>query len=287
MLVEMCVKLIRETHTMVNPKIKHLLKLAANNENNKIANLLLLTILENIEIAEKNSLPICQDTGLPIFFVSCGVDYIKYDFKSILAEAIIKATKEVPLRSNVVNPLTRDNTENNTGMSMPYIYFEEPEKSVDPGNYLKITYMPKGAGSENMSQLKMLKPSEGIDGMISFVSDVVVGAAGNPCPPVIVGVGLGGSFDISAYLAKKALLRDIGRSHPNNDISELESKILENINKKGKGVMGMGGLTTALSVQIEMIDTHTAMLPVAVNIQCWAHRCRHFTVIGDNIEFGW
>ncbi|GAB4305889.1 MAG: fumarate hydratase [Methanobacteriaceae archaeon] len=236
------------------------------NECDDIAKLNLKAILDNIKSAEKMKIPMCQDTGLPIVFVKMGNVQVENLNQGII-KGVKRATKEVPLRPNVVNPLTRKNTGNNTGNKIPQIDIELIDEE-----YLELTVFPKGFGSENNNALKMALPGEGVEGIKKFVVDTVISAGGKPCPPTIVGVGIGGSSDMALKLAKKALLGQVGRRHPVKEIADLETSILKEINNSGIGPMGLGGNTTSLDVKILSADTHTAGLPIGVCIQCWAGR---------------
>lgn len=228
----------------------------------------LKAILDNVKIAEDEGRPMCQDTGLIMFYVDVGDGFgLVSGLEEALTSAVRKATVEIPLRPNVVDPFTRENSNDNTGLRMPYINW-----GFVQGDSLKLTVLPKGAGSENVSSLKMLKPTEGALGIKNFILKTVLEAGGQPCPPVIVGVGIGGSFDIAASLAKKAILKPLGEPNPDPYLAKLEDELLEAINSTGVGPMGLGGRSTALGVNIEYAYTHTACLPVAVNIQCWAAR---------------
>ena len=250
----------------IREDVKISLEDALKNETNEIAKLNIGNILKNTEIASENQIPMCQDTGLPIIFVKIGNVEYENLYEGII-RGVEKATKEIPLRPNIVDPLTRENTKINIGDKIPQINIElinEP--------YLEITVLPKGFGSENNNKLKMALPAEGIDGIKEFVINSALEAGGKPCPPMIIGVGVGGTSDMALKLAKQSLLRDVGENNPNPEIAELEKEILEKINKKGKGPMGMGGKTTALDVKILTASTHTAGLPIGVVIQCWAHR---------------
>ncbi len=243
---------------------------AAAKESDPIAKAQLEAVLKNIDIAGKKSVPICQDTGIFIFFIEIGRELsLNFDLEGAVRDGCAKATESIPLRPNVVDPLTRRNTKNNLGDGLP-----EMNYAFIPGKDLRITVAPKGAGSENMSALKMLTPTE-IPKMKEFIVKTVLDAGGRPCPPVIVGVGIGGSFNQSAKLAKEALLEklrdpDAGTGPDTYDVFEKE--ILDAVNELGIGCMGLGGDTTALSVRIKKASCHTASLPVAVNIQCWANR---------------
>lgn len=255
------VDVLRRAETELGDDVVKALKHAYKNETEEIARRNLAAILENIDAAGKLKVPMCQDTGLPVFFVEIGRELcIDFDLKGAVAEGVEIATREVPLRPNAVEPLTRKNPRNNVGDGMPQVNVD----FVD-GDSLRITVLPKGAGSENVSALKMMLPGQ-VNEIPRFVVEVVKKAGGKPCPPIIVGVGIGSTFDGAAKLAKKALLRDITR------MDEYEMRILDAVNSLGIGPMGLGGKTTALAVLVEKGYCHTASLPVAVNIQCWANR---------------
>jgi fumarate hydratase subunit alpha len=238
--------------------------MAEAQETDEVARTQLGTILENAKCAKGTATPMCQDTGVPLFFVSGSCDV---DLEEAINRGVATATKEIPLRPNAVHPLTRKNAGNNLGIEMPYIHY-----SPGVSGFVDITVMPKGAGSENMSALKMLTPAEGVKGVKSFVLDTVVNAGGRPCPPIIVGVGIGGSSNIAMGLAKRALLRPLNIRNPYPELQPLEEDLLEAINQTGIGPMGLGGRTTSLGVRIDLAHCHTASLPVAVNIQCWSAR---------------
>lgn len=210
----------------------------------------------------------CQDTGTITFFVEAGVEnpYLK-GLKEKLINATKRATVEIPLRPNAVDLLTNKNSGDNTGRFVPIIHWELVE-----GDKIKIYVLPKGGGSENCSALAMLNPSEGIEGVKKFIVKTVIKGGGKPCPPIIVGVGIGGGADFALKLAKKALLRALGVRHEKEEIAKLEEEILEEINALGIGPMGLGGKTTALDVKIEYAHRHPASLPVGIIIQCWANR---------------
>lgn len=227
-------------------------------------------IIENAHIALKEDAPMCQDTGIAVFFVEVGRDVaIDGSLDDAINEGVRQGYKEGYLRKSVCHPLTRKNTGDNT----PAIIHT---KIVD-GDWVKITIAPKGAGSENMSRLAMLKPSQGIQGIKDFVINAVKEAGGNPCPPIILGIGIGGNFEKSALLAKEALLRNVGTPNPDSELDALEKELLEKINSLGIGPMGFGGRATSLAVHIKTAPCHIASLPVAVNIQC--HAARHKEVV--------
>ncbi len=246
--------------------VKKALENAYEKEEEEIARSNLKAILDNIKIAEKLQIPMCQDTGLPIVFVKLGKVEVENLYEGV-RKGVERATKEIPLRPNVVDPLTRENTGTNTGNNIPQVNIDLLEEEN-----IEFTVLPKGFGSENNNALEMALPGDGIDGVKRFVLDTVIAAGGKPCPPVIVGVGIGGTSDLAMKLAKKALLRNIGVPSSEKRIATLESEILNLINATGIGPMGLGGKTTALDVKIELADTHTAGLPIGVCIQCWAGR---------------
>ena len=228
-------------------------------------------IIENYQIAEREHRPICQDTGLACVFVNVGQDvHVRGDLTEAIHEGVRQGYREGCLRKSVVrDPIDRVNTGDNTPA---VIYYD-----IVPGDKVEITVAPKGAGSENMSEIKMLKPSDGLQGIKDFVLKVVEEAGPNPCPPIVVGVGVGGTFDKVAYLAKKALLRSTGERNSDPFWAQLEEEMLQKINELGIGPQGFGGKTTALCVNIEQAPAHIASLPVAVNINC--HVTRHKTEV--------
>jgi fumarate hydratase subunit alpha len=232
---------------------------------------ILSLLKENARIAREEHIPVCQDTGIAIFFVEIGQDLrIKNGFiVDAINEGVRKGYREGYLRKSVVDPLTRRNTGDNT----PAIIYSE----LVPGDKLKISFMPKGAGSENMSVFRMLRPTEGVEGIKSFVLECVEKAGANPCPPVVIGVGIGGDFEKAALLAKKALLRPVGSPNAKLDLASLEEMLLKTVNKTGIGPEGLGGKVTAMAVHVESFPCHIASLPVAVNINC--HAARHKTII--------
>ncbi|MDI9645465.1 MAG: fumarate hydratase [Archaeoglobales archaeon] len=255
------VEVLRKAHTELPEDVLKALKKAYEDEENEIAKKNLEAILRNVEAAKKLNVPMCQDTGIPVFFVEIGRELkLDFDIKEAIAEGVRVATKEIPLRPNAVHPLTRENSNDNTGMNIPPV-----DVTLTEGDKLKITVLPKGAGSENLSVLKMMLPTE-VKKIERFIIETVAAAGGKPCPPIIVAVGIGGTFDLAAKLAKKALLRNILQ------MTNFELEILEKINSLGIGPMGMGGKTTALAVLTNFAHCHTASLPVAINIQCWANR---------------
>ena len=232
-----------------------------------VAREILDQIVENYEIADAQNVPICQDTGMACVFLEIGQEvYVNGSIEEAVHEGVREGYKKGYRRKSVVrDPLDRVNTGDNTPAM---IYYD-----MVPGDRIKITVAPKGFGSENMSQIKMLRPSDGVEGVKDFVLKVVSDAGPNPCPPIVVGVGVGGTFDKAALLAKKALMRSVDERNPEEFYASLEQELLEKINALGIGPQGFGGRTTALAVNIEKMPTHIAGLPVAVNINC--HVTRH------------
>ena len=241
---------------------------ALKREESPVGREVLQQILLNAEIAEKEQMPYCQDTGVDVIFVFLGQDVcvVGGDINEAINEAVREATEEGYLRASMVwDPVfERKNTKDNTPAIVHY--------EIVPGDKIKIVVAPKGAGSENTSRLAMLKPADGWEGVKNFILETVKLAGPNACPPFTVGVGIGGNFEYAAYLAKKALLRPVGQRHENPLIAKVEEELLEEVNKIGWGPMGFGGTTTAVDVKVEMYPCHIASLPVAVNIQCHANR---------------
>ncbi|ADE36784.1 fumarate hydratase [Methanohalophilus mahii] len=269
-IVQATVSAIQKAETVLTEDVVASLEKAEQEESSEVAQSHLKAILKNIGIAHRHSVPICQDTGIIILFVEIGRKIsLLPDIEQALIEGVRKATVEVPLRPNVVHPLTRENSGDNTGNGLPDIKY-----SFNDSDKIRITAVPKGAGSENMSILKMLNPSE-VDSIDQLVLETVMNAGGKPCPPIILGIGLGGSFDKAALLAKTALLGRV------DNMDQQELNMLEKVNRLGVGPMGTGGDTTALAVHINKAYCHTASLPVAINIQCWANRHATAVIGGD------
>lgn len=269
LITEVVARLCIDANYHLPPDMKKQIISSSKEESWETASIILDQIIENFNIADENLQPICQDTGLACVFLSIGQDlHINGNLEDAVNEGVRKGYSEGYLRKSVVSdPLNRVNTGDNTPAM---IYYD-----ICPGDKLKITVAPKGFGSENMSQIKMLKPSDGIEGVKDFVIKVVEDAGPNPCPPIVVGVGIGGTFDKAAYLAKKALMRPVDQRNSESFYANLENELLEKINALGIGPQGFGGRTTALAVNIEKFPTHIAGLPVAVNINC--HVTRHMT----------
>ena len=259
-------ELYKKAAIVLGNDVKKALEDALKVEDNELARLNIEAILKNIKLAEEKQIPMCQDTGLPVIFVKLGNVEVE-NLRAGIEEGIEKATKEIPIRPNIVDPITRENTNINVGDYIPPIDIELIDE-----DYLEITILPKGFGSENNNAMKMALPAEGIEGIKDFVVESVLKAKGKPGPPTVIGVGIGGTSDLCLKLGKKALLGEVGKRNPDPEIAKLELEILEEINKSGIGPMGLGGKTTTLDVKILKAHTHTAGLPVGVCVQCWADR---------------
>jgi fumarate hydratase subunit alpha len=240
-------------------------------ETNGLAQNILGRIIANYELAEARGIPVCQDTGMACVFIAVGEQaHIEGSISVAVDEGIRQGCAEGYLRASIVgDPLRRVNTGDNTPALLTV--------DIVPGDTVSVTVAPKGAGSENMSAIRMLAPSDGAEGIERFVLETVENAGPNPCPPIVVGIGIGGSFDKAALIAKKALFRSLGQHHPDPYYAELEHRLLEKINASGIGPQGLGGTTTALAVSVEVLPCHIACLPCAVNINC--HAARHRTAI--------
>ncbi|MGB9714277.1 MAG: fumarate hydratase [Candidatus Bathyarchaeales archaeon] len=248
--------------------VKKALKKAYEEETSETGKTQLKAILDNIELAEKFQAPVCQDTGTIIFYAKAGAEVKGLDkVEEALVNATRRATKEVPLRPNAVDPFTQKNSGDNTGRFIPYINWE-----ITAGNSLELTVMTKGGGSENVCVTGMLVPGEGVKGLKKFVLDAVIKAGAQPCPPTILGVAVGGGADIAMKLAKKVLLRPLGEPNPNPELDKLEKELLEAVNMTGIGPMGLGGKTTVLDVHVDYAFRHPASFPAAVAFNCWAAR---------------
>ena len=272
---DVTISILRRAETTLPNDVKAALVRAYEREEHEIAKVQLAAMLDNVKLAEELQRPLCQDTGIPLFYVKLGSGNVNVnlgDIESGIREGVKEATKSIPLRSNVVDAITRGEGEDaNIGDRMPYIDY-----SIDTDvDGLEILVFPKGGGSENVSAFTMLTPkpeTEAVKAIRTFILEMVVKAAGKPCPPTIIGVGIGGSADIAMKLAKVAVLRPVGVRNTEERIARLEEELLEAVNNTGIGPMGLGGKTTALDVHIETASTHITSLPVAVNFQCWAAR---------------
>lgn len=265
-------KLCMDANYFLGDDVIKAVRESVDREESPLGKEILNQILENAEIAKNDQVPLCQDTGLTAVFIELGSD-VHIDgatLEEAVQEGIRQGYVDGYLRKSIVeDPLRRKNTGDNT----PGVISIRAVK----GDKIRIIVLPKGGGSENMSAIKMLKPSDGEEGVKNFIVETIKIAGGNPCPPVIVGIGIGGSFDKCAYLAKKSLLREVGSAHPDPYYASMEKELLERINNTGIGPQGLGGRITALAVHIETHPCHIASLPVAVNTQC--HSARHKEVI--------
>ncbi len=260
---EMCI----EANHFLSPDMDKKLKDAAETEKSELGRKILNQLQENLQIAGEEMIPICQDTGMAVFFVEVGQDvhFTGQPIEDAINEGVRRGYKDGYLRKSVVSdPIIRENTKDNTPAVIHY--------SIVPGDKVKITFAPKGFGSENMSRVFMLKPADGIEGVKNAILTAVKDAGPNACPPMVVGVGVGGTFEKCAILAKKALTRPAGEHSDIEYVADMENELLEKINKLGIGPGGLGGSTTALAVNINTYPTHIAGLPVAVNICCHVNR---------------
>lgn len=270
---------------LLPPDVKDALRAADERETEETAKQILHTILKNVEVAEDQDQLICQDTGLPIYFLTMGsqftVDGARVE--KALKKGVKRATLEHPFRGSSTNPLTRINPQTSVGDGLPVIHWEFEEDQ----DYLDILMVPKGSGSENMSAMKMFIPADGVGALKRFVLERVFENGANPCPPGIIGVGIGGTADLVGVLAKKAIARPTGSKNPDPELAKLETELFEAINELGIGPMGMGGKTTALAVHIEAAYTHITQNPVAVNTQCWPARRARAKIFPDGkVEYG-
>jgi fumarate hydratase subunit alpha len=260
-------EMLRRAATILPRDVIEALEKCKRRERDKVAILQFECMLKNTELARKLNAPICQDTGTPIFFVKIGNDLkLYFDPIAELRKAVKEATLSIPLRANLVDPLTRVNTKTNVGNGMPAVHVE-----LARGKRLQIDLLVKGAGAENWSRLYMLRPSEG-ELIERAVQLTLAEAGGQPCPPTVVGVGIGGSAEVACLLAKKALLLPLDEPNKDKQLARLELQFTRAANALGIGPMGLGGRTTVLGVHIEKAPCHTASLPIAINLQCWAAR---------------
>ncbi len=260
-------QLVKATSVNLPDDVLSALKKAVEEEESNLARSQLEALIENAELASKGELPICQDTGMPTFFVELGEDFPIRNLRPLFERVIRKATDEIPLRPNAVNPFTGKNSGDNVGRFVPIIHYE-----LIPGDELTVKFMPKGGGSSNTSKLHMISPGLGIKGVKHAVLKTVLEAGPKPCPPIIVGVGIGGAEDFAMLMAKKALFRRLDDRNPDERIAMLEEELLKALNSLGIGPMGVGGKTTVLGVKVEWAHRHPASLPVGVCTMCWASR---------------
>lgn len=268
------------------PDVRSALKKAEEKESNPTAKEVFKTIFKTIEVADKNKTLICQDTGLPIYMVKIGSNFPwdGFQIKERLNEGAKRATQEFPFRGSSTHPLKRINPQTSVGDGLPIIYFDYLEDS----DALEILMVPKGSGSENMSTMKMFYPAHGVGALKKFVVDSVFESGANPCPPGVIGVGIGGTADKVMMLAKKAIARPVGERNPDSEIAEMEVELESAINMMGRGPMGLGGDISTLAVHIETAYTHITQNPVAVNTQCWPARRSRARIFPDGcVEYGY
>lgn len=274
---DIVVNLLRLANTKLPSDIGWAMEAAAGWETNEIAYTQLGAIMDNVKKAEHIGRPMCQDTGIPVF-------YVRGKFDSSIAKEIergvARATESIPLRPNTVDPLTRENQGSNLGPGMPTIHYIPTDDE-----FTEITVLPKGAGSENMTRLAMLNPADGIEGVKRFIVDSVLDAGGRPCPPSVVGVGIGGTSDVCVAMAKEALLIPLDAENPDKVLRQMEEDLFVSLNSSGLGPMGLGGSTTVLGVRIKKASCHTASLPVAVNIGCWATRRASARISDKGVDY--
>ncbi|OGR15036.1 MAG: fumarate hydratase [Deltaproteobacteria bacterium RIFOXYB12_FULL_58_9] len=268
------------------PDVRKALQQARDRESNPTAKEVFGAMLRTVEIADAKGTLVCQDTGLPIYKVKIGSRH-HWDGAAIqksLREGAKRATQEFPFRGSSTHPFTRLNPQNSVGDGLPVFYVDFEESSAD----LVIVMMPKGSGSENMSTMKMFIPADGVSALKKFVVDSVIAAGSNPCPPGIIGVGMGGTADLVMRLAKEALMRPVGQRNPDPEVRKMEEDLEEAINATGIGPMGLGGDVSTLAVHIETGFTHITQNPVAVNTQCWPARRAKATITPDGrVEYGY
>ena len=265
-------RLCIESCTSLNEDVLSALRVAIEKEESPSGKRILKQLLENEALAREKGIPLCQDTGITLVYLEIGQDvhFIGGDLKEAIQEGVRQGYREGYLRKSVCHPLTRENTGDNTPAMLHF--------DIVPGDKVKVIVMPKGAGSENMSTAKVLPPAAGLDGIKKYVCEVVERAAINTCAPLILGIGIGGTLDVAAHLAKKALFRPIGKRASDERTAELEEQWLNMINELGFGPLGLGGRVTCLDVHIETAPCHIASLPIAINVGCHAHRLK-FAVI--------
>jgi fumarate hydratase subunit alpha len=272
-LIEGLKEALRRAATVLPADVVRALEAARDREEGP-ARVQLEAILENVALAREKGVPICQDTGTQTFFVRVGTKFPYLDeLREAIPEAVRRATEEVPLRPNTVHPFTRKNPGDNTGRFIPYITWE-----LVPGDSAEIHLLPKGGGSENCCKLVLLTPAKGIPGVKRAVVEHIAACRGLPCPPTVVGVGIGGGADLSLKLGKLALLRPVGTRHPEPEVAALEEELAGMINALGVGPMGLGGKTTVLAVHIEYAHRHPASFPLGIVVQCWADRRAHVLI---------
>ena len=266
--IETIVEIMKKAVVYGSDENKKVIQQQYEQEELKLAKFQLGVILEDFEIARKKQVPLCQDTGAPVFYIKLGNEVrLNFDLKTALAEAVRQATERVPLRRNVVHPVSRQNTNDNTGMGFPYTFFDYFE-----GDYMEVLYYPKGGGSENMSKLKMFNSVATLDEVKQFIIETAAEFMGKCCSPYTLGVGIGGGADICMNMAKKAALRDPGVSSNDPQTAKMEKELQERINSLGIGPMGLGGKKSLITVNIEVVGTHPSTYPVGIANNCWPGR---------------
>jgi len=268
------------------PDVRAALKRASEKETNPTAQEVFKAIFKTIEVADEHKTLICQDTGLPIYMVKIGSKFPwnGYEVKTKLSTGAKRATQEFPFRGSSTHPLTRINPQTSVGEGLPVIHWD----FIEDADYMDILMVPKGSGSENMSKMHMFYPAHGVAALKKFVVDTVFETGANPCPPGIIGVGIGGTADLVMKLAKEAIVRPVGQRHPDPEIAKMEEELEEAINSMGRGPMGLGGDITALAVHIETAYTHITQNPIAINTQCWpARRARAKIYPDGRVEYGY
>ena len=274
---QIVVNLLKAANTKLPRDIGWALEAAAGWEADPLAKMQIGAIMDNVKKAEVLGRPMCQDTGIPTFFVRGRFDA---SVRKEIEKGVARATENVPLRPNTVDPLSRKNPGNNLGKGMPAVHFIPTDD-----DFMEISVLIKGAGSENMTRLAMLNPYDGAEGVKRFVIDSVLDAGGKPCPPGIVGIGIGGTADECVIMAKQALVSSLDSENPDPVLKEMEEDIFVRLNGSGLGPMGLGGSTTVLGVKIRSAYCHTASLPVAVSIGCWATRRAVARITDTNVEY--
>lgn len=270
----------------IPPDVREAVKRAEERETSPTAKQMLRTMVRAIELADERDMLVCQDTGIPIYYVTLGTS-LNVDgarIREAITTGVERATREHPLRSSVVSPIKRENRQTSTGYRIPILHWDFQAGA----DYLDVLMIPKGSGSEQMTFLKMLVPAEGVQGIKKFVLDCILQAGANPCPPVIAGVGIGGNAELCVALAKKAAYRPIGSRNPDPELAALEEELLQGINQLGLGPQGLGGDTYALDVHIEDAWTHITQNPVSVTLQCWRGERRRAKIYSDGrVEVGY
>ena len=285
-LVEVSAALYKKALTDLPPDVRSAVRRTQDAEVEVGARRRLEVMVEAISVSDESGIIVCQDTGICVFFVRIGTRAAVNGARLVeaLRAGVARATGRHHLRSSIVHPLTRENRQDNTGVGIPDVHVEFD----DGGDEVEILIVPKGSGSENMSFMKMLQPADGVAGVKRFILDSVVEAGPRPCPPTVVGVGLGGTSDLVTALAKRAILRPVGEPHPEPEIAALEDELLEVLNSTGIGPQGLGGATTSFAVHVEYAATHISSNPVAVNIQCWRGERARATVAADGaVTYGY